>query len=60
VNRESMSIIVQQDATIYISLFFCKLLYMFRVIRHPSSGANVNFNYNIWHRSNRIGYLPLS
>jgi hypothetical protein len=27
-----MSIIVQQDATIYSLLYFCKLLYMFRVV----------------------------
>jgi len=29
VYRESVSIIIQQDATIYISLYSCKLLYMF-------------------------------
>jgi hypothetical protein len=27
-----MSIIVQQDATIYSLSYFCKLLYMFRVV----------------------------
>jgi hypothetical protein len=27
---------------------------------HPSSGAHVNCNYNIWHRSNSICYRPLS
>jgi hypothetical protein len=27
---------------------------------HPSSGAHVNCNYNIWHRLNRIGFLPVS
>ena len=31
----SISIIVQQDVTIYSSLYFCKLLYMFRVIPSP-------------------------
>jgi len=35
VRRESMSIIVQQDATIYSLLYFCKLLYMFRVVTSP-------------------------
>jgi hypothetical protein len=33
-----MSIIVQQDATTYSLLYFCKLPYMFRVV---SSGAHV-------------------
>ena len=27
---------------------------------HPSSGAQANCNYNIWHRSNRICYHPLT
>jgi hypothetical protein len=36
VHRESMSIIVQQDATIYSLLYFCKLLYMFRVVTSPN------------------------
>ena len=34
-DRESMSIIVQQDETIYSLLYFCKLLYMFRLITSP-------------------------
>jgi len=32
---------VQQDATIYSLLYFCKLLYMFRVVIAPSSGAYI-------------------
>jgi len=37
-----MSIIVQQDATVYSLIYFCKLLYMFRVVTpHQSSGAHV-------------------
>ena len=35
VHLESMSIIVQQDATIYDLLYFSKLLYMFRMITSP-------------------------
>jgi len=31
----SMSITVQQDATVYTLLHFCKLLYIFRVIHSP-------------------------
>ena len=27
---------------------------------HPSSGAHSNYNYNIWHWSNRIFYRPLT
>jgi len=30
-----VSIIVQQDATIYSLLYFCKLLYMFLVVNSP-------------------------
>ena len=41
VHRESMSIIVQKDATMCSLLCFCKLLYMFRVVTHPSSGAHI-------------------
>jgi len=35
VHRESMSITVQQDATMYSLLYFCKLFYMFRVGTPP-------------------------
>jgi hypothetical protein len=35
VQRESISIIVQQDVTMYTCLYFCKLLYMFRVVTPP-------------------------
>jgi len=59
VHRESMSIIVQQDATIYSSLYFCELLYMFRVVTPPNIRSTYNCNYSIWHWSNRLGYLPL-
>jgi len=31
-NCGSVSIIVQQDAAMYSLLYFCKLLYMFRVV----------------------------
>jgi len=34
-HRESMSIIVQQDETMYSLLYFCKLLYMFWVVTPP-------------------------
>ena len=48
-----MSIIVQQDATFYSLLYFCKLLYMFRVVTPPitRSTYSYNCNYNIWHWS---------
>jgi hypothetical protein len=35
VHRESMLIIVRQDATIYSLLYFCKQLYMFWVVTPP-------------------------
>ena len=56
-----MSITVQQDATInsffYISAN-CSTCFGWYL--DPSSGAHVNCNYNIWHWSNRICYLPMS
>jgi hypothetical protein len=58
VHRESISIIVQQDATIYSLLCFCKLLYMFRVVIPPIIRSTYNCNYGIWHWSNRLCYLP--
>jgi len=52
VHRESMSIIDQQDATVCSLLYFCKLLYMFRVVTPPIIRSTCNFNYSIWHWSN--------
>jgi len=52
VHRESMSIIVQQDATIYSLLYFCKLLCMFWVVTPPIIRSTYNCNYSIWHWSN--------
>jgi hypothetical protein len=48
----SMPIIVQQDTTIYILLYFCKLLYMFRVVTPPIIRSTYDCNYSIWHWSN--------
>ena len=59
VHRESMLIIVQQDATTYSLLYFCNLLYMFRVVIPPIIRSKYNCNYSIWHWSNRLCYLPL-
>jgi hypothetical protein len=55
-----MSTIVQQDAIIYSLLYFCKLLYMFWVVTPPIIRSTYNCNYNIWHWSNHLSYLPLS
>jgi len=52
VYRESKSINVQQDATMYSLLYFCKLLYMFRVVTPPIIMSTYNCNYSIWHWSN--------
>jgi hypothetical protein len=49
VHRESMTIIVQQDATMYSLLYFCKLFYMFRVVTPPIIRSPYNCNYIIWH-----------
>jgi len=59
VPRESMTIIVQRDATIYSLLYFCKLLYMFRVVTPPIIRSTYNRNYSIRHWSNRLCSLPL-
>jgi len=39
VHHESYLITVQQDATVFSLLYFCRQLYMFRVL--PSSGARM-------------------
>ena len=49
-HRESMSIVLQ-DATMYSLLYFCKLLYMFRVVTPPIIRSTYNCNYSIWHWS---------
>jgi len=49
---ESLSVIVQQDATMYSCLYFCKLLYMFRMVTPPIIRSTYNCNYSIWHWSN--------
>jgi len=57
VHRESMSIIVQQDATMYSCIIFsADSSTCFGLYPHPSSGAHSNCNYNIWHWSNRFCY----
>jgi len=42
VHRESMSITVQQDATIYTLFSFCKLLYMLQVVTPPIIRSTYN------------------
>ena len=58
VHRESVSIIVQQDATIYSFIIFLRTALC--VSDDPSSGANAICNYSIWHWSNCICYRPLT
>ena len=56
-----MSMIVQQDATIYgFIIFSADSSTRFGWYPHPSSGGHSNCNYNIWHWSNRICYRPLT
>jgi len=54
-----MSRIIQQDATIYSLIYFCKLLYTLRVVTPPIIRSTFNCNYIIWHWPNRPCYLPL-
>jgi hypothetical protein len=56
----SFGINCNADATIYSLLYFCKLLYMFRVVTPPIIRSTYNCNYSIWYCSNRLCYLPLS
>ena len=60
-HRESLSIIVKQDATIYSFIIFsADSSACFGWYPHPSSGARLICNYNIWHWSNHICYRPLT
>jgi len=52
--------VIQQDATIYTFLYFCKLPYMFRMVTPPIFRRTYNFIYSVWHWSNHLCYLPLS
>jgi len=45
---------------LYTTLYFCKPLYVFRVVPPPIIRSTCNCKYSIWHFSNRICYLPLS
>ena len=48
VHRGSNLIIVQQDATVFSLLYFCRQLYMFRVLTSISR-SSYNCNYCFWH-----------
>ena len=47
VHLESNLIIVQQDAAVFSLLYFCRQLYMFRVLT-PIIRSWYNCNYNFW------------
>ena len=47
VHRESNLITVQQDATAFSLLYFCRQLYMFRVLT-PINRSSYNCNYSFW------------
>jgi hypothetical protein len=59
-HHPSLSMTVQQDATKYILLYFCKLFYTFRVFTPLIISGTYNRNYSIWQWSNRLCYLLLS
>ena len=42
-----------------VFLYFCKLLYMFRVVTPPIIRSTYNCNHSIWHWSNPLCYYPL-
>ena len=60
VHRESMSVIVQRDATIYSLIIFLQtaLHVSDDVLIHHQEHTQ-NCNYNIWHCLNRVCYRPL-
>jgi len=58
-HHESVSITVQLEATMFSFLYFCKLLYMFRVVTPPIIRSTYNCSHSIWHWSNHLCYLPL-
>ena len=45
-------IVVQHDATVFSLLYFCRRLYMFRVLT-PIISSSYNCNYSFWHWSTR-------
>ena len=49
-HRETNLITVQQDATLFSSLYFCRQLYMFRVLT-PKTRSSYNCSYSFWHWS---------
>ena len=51
VHRESNLLTVQQDATVFSLLYFCRQLYMFRVLT-PIIRSSYKCNYSVWHWSN--------
>jgi hypothetical protein len=51
VHCELLSIIVQQDVTVYSLLYFCKLFYMFWVVTPLIFRSTYKCNYSIWHWS---------
>ena len=57
---DSLSIIVQKNVTMYSLLYFCKLLYVFRVVTPPIIRRSYNCNHSIWHCSNSFCYCPHS
>ena len=48
VHHESNLITVQQDATLFSLLYFCRQLYMFRVLT-PIIRSSYNYNYSFWY-----------
>jgi hypothetical protein len=59
VHRNNIVIYIQQDATLH-SLFFCKLLYMFRILPPRIIRSENNYIYSARYLSHRYCYLLLS
>jgi len=59
VHHGSNWITVEQDATVYSLLYFCRQLYMFRALT-PIIGSSYNCNYNFWHCSGSASWIKLN
>jgi hypothetical protein len=55
-HRETNLIIVQRNVTLFSLLYFCRQLYMFRVLK-PIIRSSYNCNYSFWHWSTAMNNL---
>jgi len=59
VHRESNTINIRQDTTVFSLLYFCRQLYMFRALT-PIIRSSYNCNYSFWHWSTAMNKISSS